>query len=59
MRNKILEQVIEEVIDNSGQSVEFIASFKQYVKNKFSDNANDNDLKTVLNLIDTQEDTTA
>lgn len=55
MRNKILEEVIDEVVDKSEQSPEFKATFKQYIRNKFDGNANDNDLKTVLSLIDDSE----
>lgn len=57
MRNKILEEVIDTVVDDCGQSPEFIATFKRYIKNKYDNNANENDLKTVLSLIQIQEET--
>ncbi len=56
MRNQIIEGVINTVIDNSRESPEFITAFKQYVKNKFDDNADENDLKTVLSLIPIEEE---
>lgn len=57
MRNKILEEVIDTVVDDCGQSPEFIGAFKKYIKNKYDNNANENDLKTVLSLIQIQEET--
>jgi len=57
MRNSTIEEVINNVIDESEQSPEFKAAFKQYIKNKFDDNADENDLKTVLSLISIQEET--
>lgn len=56
MRNKILDEVIENVVENCDQSLEFKAAFKSYVRNKFSGNGSDDDLKTALNLIDAPED---
>ncbi len=55
MRNKTLEKVIDEVVDMSDQPKEFKSALKQYVKNKFDGNATDNDLKTVLSLVEEQE----
>lgn len=57
MRNSTIDDVINSVIDQSGQSPEFKSAFKQYIKNKFSDNSNENDLKTVLSLISIEEET--
>lgn len=56
MNNKIIESTIEKVVDESQYSSEFKNAFKQYVKNKFEDNATDSDLKRVLSLIDVKED---
>lgn len=55
MRNKIIDEVISEIIDSSKQSEEFKRAFKQYIRNKFDGNASDNDLKTVLNMIEDLE----
>ena len=52
MRNKIIEATIDRVIDESSNSSDFKSAFKQYIKNKFDDNAGEKDLKTVLSLID-------
>ena len=52
MRNKIIEAAIDSVVDESNYSPDFKASFKKYVKNKFDDNATENDLKRILSLID-------
>ena len=56
MRNKIIEATIERVVDKSYNSEDFKSMFKQYVKNKFDDNASENDLKRVLNLIEVNEE---
>lgn len=56
MNNKIIESTIEKVVDESQYSFEFKTAFKQYVKNKFEDNATDSDLKRVLSIIDVKED---
>jgi len=55
MRNKIIDEVISEIIDSSKQPEEFKRAFKQYIRNKFDGNASDNDLKTVLNMIEDSE----
>lgn len=55
MRNKILDSVIENVIEECNQSSEFKVTFKSYVRNKFSGNASDDDLKAVLKQIDVPE----
>lgn len=55
MRNKILEKVIDEVVDQSDESKEFKTALKAYVKNKFDGNATENDLKTVLTLVKEEE----
>lgn len=51
MRNKIIEATIEEVIDKSPYPSDFKKAFKQFVKNKFDDNAKENDLKRILSLL--------
>ena len=56
MRNKIIEATIERVVDESENSEDFKSMFKQYVKNKFDDNASENDLKRVLSLIEVTEE---
>lgn len=56
MRNKILEDVIDEIISESDQSEAFKSALNSYVKNRFDGNAGENDLKTVLNLVSKEED---
>ena len=56
MRNKIIEATIERVVDESENSEDFKSMLKQYVKNKFDDNASENDLKRVLSLIEVTEE---
>ena len=56
MRNKIIEATIERIVDESDNSKDFKSAFKQYVKNKFDDNATENDLKRVLSLIEVIEE---
>ena len=56
MRNKIIEATIDRVVDESENSEDFKSMFKQYVKNKFDDNASENDLKRVLSLIEVIEE---
>ena len=51
MRNKIIEATIEEVMDKSSYPDDFKKAFKQFVKNKFDDNAKESDLKRVLSLL--------
>lgn len=51
MRNKIIEATIEEVIDKSPYPSDFKKAFKQFVKNKFDDNAKESDLKRILALL--------
>lgn len=55
MRNKIIDEVISEVVNSINQPEEFKRAFKQYIRNKFDGNASDNDLKTVLNMIEDSE----
>lgn len=55
MRNKIIDEVISEVIDATEQPQEFKNAFKQFIRNKFDGNASDNDLKTVLSMIEDLE----
>lgn len=56
MRNKIIDDVISEIVDNANVSHEFKVAFKQYIRNRFDGNVTDSDLKTVLNMIDSPED---
>ena len=56
MRNKIVENAIDSVVDASSTSSDFKLAFKQYVKNKFDANAKENDLKQMLMLIEDEED---
>ena len=55
MRNKIIDEVISEVIDTIDQPQEFKNALKKYIRNKFDGNASDNDLKTVLSMIEDTE----
>lgn len=52
MRNKIIEATIEQVVEKSAYSADFKMAFKQFVKNKFDDNAKESDLKRILSLLD-------
>ena len=45
MRNKIIENAIDSVVNASNTSPDFKLAFRQYVKNKFDDNAKESDLK--------------
>ena len=56
MRNKILEEVIDEVIEKSDQPENFKKALNSYIKNKFDGNANDKDLQDVLNLVKAEEE---
>lgn len=56
MRNKIIEQTIDNVIDASNHSSDFRTVFKKYIKNVFNNNASENDLKRVLSLIEEEEE---
>ena len=51
MRNKIIETTIEEVTDRSSYPTDFKKAFKQFIKNKFDDNAKESDLKRILLLL--------
>lgn len=55
MRNRIIDEVINEVIDAEEQPQEFRNAFKRFIRNKFDGNASEGDLKTVLSLIEEQE----
>lgn len=55
MRNKIIEQTIDTVIDASKHSSDFRAAFKKYIKNVFDNNTSENDLKRALSLIEEEE----
>ena len=56
MRNKIIENAIEQVIDSENVNADFKSAFKKFVKNKFDNNANDNDLKINLELLKVEEE---
>lgn len=56
MRNKIIEQTIDRVIDESKTSSDFKSVFKMYVKNKFDNNASEGDLKRALSLIEEEDE---
>ena len=51
MRNKIIEATIDRVVDESNYPSDFKKAFKQFVKNKFDDNAKESDLKRILSLL--------
>lgn len=55
MRNKIIESIIDTVVDESTYSEDFKSTFKRFIKNKFDDNAQENDLKHILSLLDDDE----
>lgn len=52
MRNKIIEATVDRVVDESESNADFKAAFKQYVKNKFDNNATESDLKRVLSFVE-------
>ena len=54
MRNKIIENAIDSVVNASNTSPDF--KLRQYVKNKFDDNAKESDLKRILTLIEDDEE---
>lgn len=56
MRNKVIENVIDDVVDQSPHSAEFKKAFKQFIKNRFDGNDADGDLKTVISYIETLEE---
>lgn len=56
MRNKIIENAIDSVVNASNTSPGFRLAFRQYVKNKFDDNAKESDLKQILTLIEDDEE---
>ena len=51
MRTKIIEATIDKVVDESNYPSDFKKAFKQFVKNKFDDNAKESDLKRILSLL--------
>ena len=57
MKSEIIENAIDSVVNKSEYSEDFKRAFIQYVKNKFEDNATENDLKTLLSFIEVEEDT--
>ena len=56
MRNKIIENATDSVVNASNTSSDFKLAFRQYVKNKFDDNAKESDLKRILTLIEDDEE---
>ncbi len=56
MKSEIIEHAIKSVVNESEYSEEFKKAFIQYVKNKFENNATENDLKVVLSFIEVKED---
>lgn len=58
MKNKTIELTIDKVIDNSNYPSDFKNALKQFIKNKFDNNAKENDLKRVLSLLpdETEDD---
>lgn len=56
MRNRIIENAIDSVVNASNTSSDFKLAFRQYVKNKFDDNAKESDLKRILTLIEDDEE---
>lgn len=56
MRNKIIEQTIDRVIDESKTTSDFKSVFKKYIKNKFDNNASEGDLKRTLALIEEEDE---
>ena len=55
MRNKIIENIIDTVVNEAAYSEDFKSAFRQFIKNKFDDNAQENDLKSILSLLDDDE----
>lgn len=56
MRNKIIEHAIDSVVEESNTSSDFKLAFKQYVKNKFDNNAKESDLKRILTFLEDDEE---
>ncbi len=56
MRTKIIEKTIEDVIGQSNYSSDFKNMFIAFIKNKFDDNASDSDFKTIISLLETNEE---
>lgn len=56
MRNKIIEATIDRVVDESNYPSDFKKAFKQFVKNKFDDNAKESDLKRILSLLNENDE---
>lgn len=56
MRNKIIESTIDSVVNALNTSPDFKLAFRQYIKNKFEDNAKESDLKRILTLIEDDEE---
>lgn len=55
MRNKTIENTIDTVVNESQYSDEFKSAFKRFIKNRFDDNAQENDLKYILSLLSDDE----
>ena len=50
------KNAIDSVVNASNTSSDFKLAFRQYVKNKFDDNAKESDLKRILTLIEDDEE---
>lgn len=48
MRNKIIENAIDSVVNASNTSSDFKLAFRQYVKNKFDDKVNSASLSNLM-----------
>ena len=55
MRNKTIENIIDEVIEGTNYSLDFKSALKCFIKNKFDNNVQEGDLKRILSLLNTDE----
>ncbi|MEG1882023.1 MAG: hypothetical protein RR207_05990 [Clostridia bacterium] len=56
MKNKIIEKVVDEFINDINESQEFKNMFKAYIDNKFAKNSGKNDLVNLLAQLKIEED---
>jgi len=56
MKNKVIEEVVDEFIKNVNESQEFKQMFKKYIINRFDMNASKTDLENLLTKLSIQED---
>ena len=54
--NKIIEAAIDDVIDKSDFPMDFISTFRRYVKNVFNNKKMENDLKRALSFLEEKGD---